>query len=411
MRVAYLTGRYPAVSHTFILREVQALRRRGVSVETLSIWRTADEDLLSDADRSERDATYSVLPVKPLRFLRAHRRALADSPRGYLSTFMESLRLSPPGLRAKLWHAFYFAEAMVLWERCRDLGIEHLHAHFTGNASMAALLIAQLERRRRPLSWSMTVHGPIEFYAVDTSRLEAKVKRADLVMCISDFARSQVMANVDSDQWKKTRIVHCGIEPGSFSPPRSRDRDGASLRVLTVGRLVPFKAQAVLLEALGELTRRGVKLSATVVGEGPTRPTLEATAEELGIAESVTFAGAVGQHEIHRYYSEADVFCLPSFAEGLPVVLMEAMAMNLPVVATRIMGVAELVEDGVTGFLVPPGRSELLADAIERMAGDQGLRERMGQAGRDRVLADFDVDGAAERLERLFAETVAARAS
>lgn len=403
MRLAYVTGRYPAVSHSFILREIQALRRLGVEVETLSIWRTADEDLYSKADVVERDATYSVLPLRPLRFLAAHLSALFSRPRDYGATLLESLRLSPPGARGKLWHVFYFAEAIVLWRRCRRLRIRHVHAHFTGNAAMAALLIAHLERRRG-WSWSMTVHGPVEFYDVTLSRLAAKVERARLVFCISDFARSQVMAQVGSEQWEKIRPTRCGIDPGVFSHPHRSSREPGPVRILTVGRLFQLKGHAVALDAVAKLKSRGVDVEATFVGDGPTRPSLERLAGELEIDDRVTFAGAVGQDEIGRYYAAADAFCLASFAEGLPVVLMEAMAMRLPVVATRIMGVAELVEHGATGLLVPPARPDLLADALEVVAGDRALRERMGEAGRAKVVAEFDIDEAARQLKLDFEE-------
>lgn len=406
MRLAYVAGSYPAVSHTFILREVQALRRLGVSVETLSIRRTPDEDLLSEVDVAERDATYAVLPVRPLELLRAHLSALLGRPGDYLSTLLESLRLSPPGLRGKLWHVFYFAEAIVLWRRCHQIGVRHLHAHFTGNGAMAALLVVHFERARRAWSWSMTVHGPVEFYDVEKSRLAAKVERAQLVCCISDFARSQVMAKVAHEQWGKIRMVRCGIDPEVFAPPSADRSEHGRLRVLSVGRLIQLKGQAVLLEAVAELARRGVDVEATFVGDGPMRGALERLAGQRGLREQVTFAGSIGQDVIRDYYAEADLFCLSSFAEGLPVVLMEAMAMRLPVVATRIMGIPELVEDGVTGLLVPPARADLLAVAIERVASDPELRRRMGAAGRRRVATEFDVHESATRLKRIFAETV-----
>jgi glycosyltransferase involved in cell wall biosynthesis len=180
-------------------------------------------------------------------------------------------------------------------------------------------------------------------------------------------------------------------------------RNGAQeLGLLTVGRVVPVKGYPVLIEAVGELTRRGVAVRATIVGDGPEREELERLAARLGVRNRIDFVGAVGQDDIRRYYASADIFCLPSFAEGLPVVAMEAMAMGLPVVSTRIMGIPEVVEHGETGLLVPPARADLLADAIEQLAKDPRLRAAMGSAGREKVEAEFDSERTAAQLRAVY---------
>lgn len=241
------------------------------------------------------------------------------------------------------------------------------------------------------------MHGPTEFDDVTRYALAEKVRRARFVAVISDYARSQLMKLVEPAHWRRLEVVHCGVDPAHFEPV---DRSGRSapLRVLTVGRLVPDKGQAVLLEAVALLGARGVDVELTLVGDGPERESLQAAA-----GRSVRFAGAVGQDLVRAHYTAADVFALPSFAEGVPVVLMEAMATGLPVVSTRIAGIAELVDHGVGGLLVAPGRAEPVAEALERLAADPLLRARLGRAGRERVVARYDIADAVERLAELFA--------
>jgi glycosyltransferase involved in cell wall biosynthesis len=403
--IAYLSGRYPAVSHTFIMREVEALRRLGLRVETLAIHRARIEDLLSDADREAFDTTFAVLPTRPGRLVGAHLEAFRARPGRYLKTLVLALRLSPPGLRGRLWQLFYFAEAMVIWRHCRDVGVRHVHAQFADTATESALLVSHFEsgdgRDRQGWSWSLAVHGPVEFYDVTVNRLGEKLRRARFALAISDFGRSQLMALVEEEHWHKIQVVRCGVDPAAFGH-RGRVDSGPGVRIVCVGRLVHHKGQAVLLEAVAELARRGRPVTLTVVGDGPKRSSLEQLAQRLGIADSVTFTGSVAQDRIRDLYATGDIFCLPSFAEGLPVVLMEAMAVGLPVVTSRIMGIPELVEDGVSGLLVPPGRPDELAGALEQLIRDPDRRHRMGAAGRDRVVAEFDVSRSAAKLGEIF---------
>jgi len=404
VKVAYLCNRYPAISNTFILREVRALRRLGVEVHTLTVRRPAREHLLAAADREEDARTWAVLPAGPGRLLAAHRAALAHDPRRYLATLRLAWRLSAPGARAHLWQLFYFAEAALVWAECRRRGVRHLHAHFTDVASDDALLAAHLGG----WSWSFTVHGPVELANVARHRLAEKAARADAVVCVSDFCRSQLMTLVAEERWSRLRLVRCGVDPGAFAPNGGPPPGRRELELLCVGRLVAVKGHVVLLDALAELRARGVPLRATLVGDGPERAALTAHAVRLGLGHAVAFAGAVGQDAIRAHYARADVVCMPSFAEGLPVVLMEAMAMAIPVVATWIAGVPELVRDGHSGLLVAPGRPDELAGAIERLARDPELRRRLGRAGRERVLEEFDVGRSVRVLRRVLAEAGAA---
>jgi glycosyltransferase involved in cell wall biosynthesis len=407
MRLAYLTGRYPAISHTFILQEVRALRARGVEVETFSIWKTDASGLLAAADREEAARTFSVLPLRPLILLRAHAAALRRSPGGYVGALRLALSLGVPGVRGRLLGLSWFVEAITFWRAMAGRGITHVHAHLNGSAPTVALLIAHFSRAAgRPLSWSMTVHGPAEFYDVARERLSRKVREAAFVVAISDFARSQLLGLVDAEHHGKIHVVHCGIDLGVFdadpAPDATAEDHERPLHVLSVSRLTRVKGHSVLLEAIAQLVEQGVLVRATIVGDGPTREALESLAADLGVDDRVLFAGAVGHDAIRAHYAAADVFCLTSFAEGVPVVLMEAMAMRIPVVASRVMGVGELVEDGKSGILVRPARADLVADALRRLQESTELRRRMGAAGRDAVRREFDVHESARQLAQLF---------
>jgi colanic acid/amylovoran biosynthesis glycosyltransferase len=398
-------SRYPAVSHAFILREVRALRARGLDVHTFTIRRPRDEELLSAADREEHARTFAVLPAQPLALAAAHLRALALHPVRYVTTLASAVRLAPPGPRQRLWRAFYFAEGILVWSECRRRGVRHLHAHFANVGSEVALLAARFGGPG--WSWSFTMHGSTELFDEAPHRLPVKISGARFVVCNSDFTRAQLMKLVGREQWTKLHVVRCGLDSRAFAAPRASD-DGGRFRVLTVARLVPGKGHALLLEALEALRERGLDVGATFVGEGPERAGLEWLSRDLGLTDRVHFAGAVGQDELPRWYAAADAFCLPTLAEGLGVVLMEAMAAGLPVVSTRVMGVPEVVEDGDSGFLVSPGRSDGLADALEQLAASPELRVSMGRRGRLRVEQFFDLDEAAARLADLLEGTVSA---
>jgi glycosyltransferase involved in cell wall biosynthesis len=400
-KIAYICNRYPAVSNTFILQEVAALRELGVPVETISVRRPRSGDLLARADHEEHARTTYLIPPRAGELLSAHLAAVCSRPRCYLKTLLLACRLSPEGVRARLWQLLYFAEAVMVWQHCRRRGVQHLHAHFAYVASDDALLAAHLGG----WSWSFSMHGPPEFYDVRGTRLAAKVKRADAVICISDFCRSQLMSLVDETHWAKLHVVRCGISTTRYARHAAwNGRRGAAVNVLTVARLASVKGHAVLLDALAALTARGVDVELTWIGDGPERAALERRAKQLRVAHRVRMLGAVGQDDIRAEYERADVFCLPSFAEGLPVVLLEAMAMELPVVATQVMAVPELVEHGVSGLLVAPARPDLLADALELLIDAPDERASMGATGRAKVLADHDAARSGSALRNVYRE-------
>jgi glycosyltransferase involved in cell wall biosynthesis len=412
LKLAYLCSKYPAVSHTFVLREVNALRKLGADIETFSIRRAEPHELLADADRQAFASTYAILPARWFTLLRAHFRLLTVSPRAYLCGLMLAMRMAPAGLRGHLWQVFYFVESVILWSQCDRRDLRHIHVHLGNVAADVALLAAHIGSvadPQQPWSWSLTIHGPFEFFDVSHFRVAEKLKRARFVVCISDYARSQLMALSDREMWDKLQVIHVGIPIEQFTRTADANPSPEAFTILFIGRLVAVKGQAILLEAAALLRDRGHSVNVVIAGDGPLRSTLERLAERLELAAQVSFLGAVGQDEIKAVYAGASVFCLPSFAEGVPGVLMEAMAMELPVVSTRITGVPELVDDGRTGLLVAPGRTDQLADALERLLVDPALRRKMGSMAREKVVREFNTQTSAEQVYELFASYLEGR--
>jgi colanic acid/amylovoran biosynthesis glycosyltransferase len=406
VRIAYLLDQYPAISHTFILREVAGLRERGVDVHTFSIHRSDPAHLLAQDDLSEYEGTHALRPISAVALGTRHASGLKADPVAYLRVLVAALRLGRWAPRRSLWQLFYFLEAVPLWLEMRRRGLRHVHAHFTSPAADVALLISSLGGgRSNGWTWSFSAHGS-DILETDQQLLAEKVRQAAQVVCVSDFGRSQILTLVEEEHWSKVVVVHCGMDARASAPRASIERGGAELKLLSVGRMVRLKGQGVLLEALARLRDLGVPATLTIVGDGPLRGELEEIIERLDLADRVRLVGYVGQDDLGGYYDAADIFCLPSFREGVPVVLMEAMTKGLPVIASGIMGIPELVESEHDGLLVPPGRADLLAQAIARLSGDAEERRRLGEHGRLKVLAEFDVARSAKLLDEAFSAII-----
>lgn len=396
-RVAYLTSWYPTVSHTFILREVAALRRLGIEVLPASIRQSPPEQHPGEAEKAEALRCFNVLPAvkRPGTLIAAVGFALAR-PLRLTRTASLAWKMRRVGLRGIVWQMAYLIEAIILAHWLTRNNVDRLHTHFTGGVATAGMLACKLAS---DIPWSLTVHGPADFNDPSGWRLGLKVKHADFVACISHFARSQIMIHADPADWAKLRIVHCGIDPSLYE--RVANLPSKTVELLFVGRLVPLKGLRILLEAMAQV-KTPVRL--TIVGDGPDRAALETAAAPLGA--QVRFTGYLSQTQVADTLAASHIVVLPSFAEGVPVMLMEAMVSGLPVIAARIAGTGELVEEDVSGRLVPPGDPEALAQAIDTLAADPDLRQRMGTQGRAHVLAEFDGRAEAGRLAALFAGTL-----
>lgn len=393
-RIAYLTGEYPAVSHTFILREVLALRALGHDVRTCSIRRTGPEHHRGPDEKAAAETTFYVLDAakNPAQLLSALGWALAR-PGRFWQTIRLALKTRPAGIKATVWQIFYLLEAMVLARHCTRGGVTAIHNHFAMASSSVAMLASCLSG----IPYSFTLHGPADFLDTGRWHLGEKIAQARFVACISHFCKSQGMLFSDARHWPRLHIVHCGVEPDRYAPT---DRP-AGHEVLFIGRLAAAKGVPVLLEAFAKARARCPEARLTLVGDGPARRALEARSRELGLSDAVRFTGYLSQDEVAAELARCDLFALPSFAEGVPVVLMEAMASARPVLTTRIAGIPELVEDGVSGRIVAPGDADLFAEAMVDILDSPERAAEMGRAGRQKVMAEFDVRQEAEKLGRL----------
>ncbi len=403
-RIAYITGVYPRATDTFIQREIAALRAVGIDVETMSVRRPDSSHIVGAEQKSESQRTHYLLPPSWWGVLISHLFYLTRAPWGYLRTLRLALSVRPPGIASLFYHLFYFAEAGLVARQMKRCGAVHLHNHGADASCTVAMLAAELGG----FSFSFTIHGPGIFFEPERWRIGVKASRALFVSCISHFCRSQVMLFAPVESWPRLHIVHCGVEPARY---RLVEHRGQGRRLLFVGRLASVKGIRVLFEAVARLRRSRPEVQLDVVGDGPERQELESTAKELGIAEETTFHGYRSQSEVRDFLASTDVFVLPSFAEGVPVVLMEALASGVPVIATRVGGNAELVEDEVNGFLVAPGDVDALVRQMDKLLSDTDLRQSFGEVGRARVEREFDTAREGQRLAELFESYLSGRAA
>lgn len=396
MRVGYLVSQYPAPSHTFIRREVAALRRLSVEVETFSI---RPGQCLSDEDRAEAASTFTVLPGSALALAWPVVVALARRPGRWLASLRAALRHSPAGGRARLRALIHFAEGLRLALEAERRGVSHLHCHFANPASVAGLAAS----RWLGVGFSVTLHGLSDFAGPTTPQLGGKVADAEFVASATEWGRGRLLELGVTTRPGQVHVIRCGVEVARLPPPaRRQPTAGEPLVVLAVGRLAPEKGHVGLVTAFAELRRTGVDARLVLVGGGPEEGAIRAAVATHGLEGSVELRGPLPEPLVLEAMARAHVFALSSLMEGLPVVLMEALALELPVVAPALTGIPELVVHGETGLLYPVGEWAALADGLARLAGDPALRGRLGVAGRARVVRDFDADRAAVPLARLF---------
>ncbi|MEQ9000880.1 MAG: glycosyltransferase family 4 protein [Coleofasciculus sp. B1-GNL1-01] len=396
MRIAYLTGMYPRATDTFIQREVAGLRQKGLEVYTFSVRRPGDEHIVGLEQKTEREQTFYILPPNPITLVLSHLILLFTSPGRYWKALALAWSTNQPGLRGTLYQLFYFAEAGILAQQIGTQQIQHLHNHIADSCCTVAMLAAELGG----FPFSFTMHGPYIFFEPYRWRIDEKIKRSLFVICISHFCRSQGMLFAPTDTWNRLHIVHCGVDPALFNLV-SHNQPGKQL--LYVGRLAAAKGLPVLLESLAMLKSSHPEIILTVVGDGEDRAELEQMTARLELNNNVKFVGYKSQAEVREYMQETDVFVLPSFAEGVPVSLMEAMAAGVPVVTTQIAGVSELVENGVSGYIVPAGDSTTLADRIKTLLTEPQLRSQFGTAGREKIEKEFNLNHEVARFYRVMA--------
>lgn len=398
-RLAYLLSQYPAVSHTFLRDEINGLRQLGFTIETASI--NAASAAHTGEDGAAVSSTFYVKPTPATRALGLAFRTLFSQP----GVFFRGLRAAFTGTGLDAWRilyaGFYFLEGLLVADWLRQRNLRHLHIHFGGPVATVGRIAARAAR----VPYSLTIHGPDEFFNENKFLLRQKIEQAAFVLCISDFCRAQLMRIAAPRHWSRLHVARLGVNTDLFAARTPRSL-AVPVQILCVGRLVPAKGQRVLLDACRLLAERGHPLHITFVGTGPGADGLKTHAAVLGLGASVHFTGALTHAETRARLAEADVFVLPSFAEGIPVSIMEAMAIQLACVSTWTAGIPELITDNVDGLLVPPGSAHALADALELLFADPQLRARLGLAARQRVLAYYSQKDSLPRTAALFSEHI-----
>lgn len=395
-KLAYLVSQYPKVSHSFIRREIQALERRGWQISRLSI-RGWDETLVDPDDLAERNKTTFVLRHGAPALAMALLRQFARAPGRFLAALRLALRMMRGSDRPFVWHLIYLAEACWIAPRLAAQGIAHIHAHFGTNPAEVAMLAAALSGAQ----YSVTIHGPEEFDRARAIHLDEKIRRAAFVVAISSFCRSQLYRLVEQRHWRKINVVHCGIDSAFSVLDRVEPMEVPQL--VCVGRLCEQKGQLLLVEAAASLAREGRKFQLILVGDGDDRGAIEALIAENNLQEHVHITGWASAERVRDEILAARALVLPSFAEGLPIVLIEAMILGRPVLSTYVAGIPELVIDGESGWLFPAGSEyELIAAMRACLDTPADVLRSMGMAARARALERHGIDGPADSLAALF---------
>ncbi|WP_236236288.1 glycosyltransferase family 4 protein [Pseudomonas faucium] len=396
MRIAYFINQYPKVSHSFIRREILALERQGVVIQRIAL-RGWDGELQDTEDLAERDKTQYVLQAGLKGLLKPLWQVLRAEPRRFAAALRLSLRLGLRGDRPLPYHLVYLAEACCVVQWLQAFGTEHVHAHFGTNSAEVVMLANALGGP----PYSFTVHGPEEFDKPQFLHMGEKVRRSAFVAAVSSYGRSQLYRWVAHEHWAKVKVVHCGLEPAfhQVAPVPAP----AAPRLVCVGRLCEQKGQLLLLQAAQQLAGQGIDFELVLAGDGEMRAQIETLIARYGLQAQVRITGWISSAQVRDEILAARALVLPSFAEGLPVVIMEAMALRRPVLTTFVAGIPELVRPGENGWLFPAGAVDELAGAMaDCLAQPAEVLQRMGEAARQRVLERHDIDREAAKLAHHF---------
>lgn len=395
MKVAYLVNQYPHVSHSFIRREILALEGHGITVERFSV-RQSKADLVDPADQTEQTKTNVILAAGAVGLALALLRSALTRPGRFCTALAAAVRLGRRSERGVLRHFIYLAEACVLLDRLRTCRAQHVHAHFGTNSATVVLLTRLLGGP----TYSFTVHGPEEFDRPENLSLREKIEHAAFVVAISAFGRSQLFRWCSYPHWEKIQVVRCGVDAAFLAGGAQAVPNNTQL--VCVGRLAEQKGQLLLLDAAALLLQKQIPFQLVLAGNGEMRSIIEDRIKDLRLGGKVRITGWLSNAAVKQEMLGSRLFVLPSFAEGLPVVLMEALALGRPVITTYVAGIPELV-DAEVGWLVPAGSVDRLANALEQaLATPIDRLNAMGKTGAARVAEQHDIQREAGKLAELF---------
>lgn len=400
MKVAYFINQYPGISHSFIRREIQALERHGVKVCRYAI-RPSKDEVIAHEDMEESKKTRHIVRQGKITLLATMTKTLLSSPVRVMGAFITALKMGRCSEAGLFRHVLYFGEALVLADWLRRDATAHVHAHFGTNAATIAMLAAPIAGA----SYSFTVHGPEEFEKPGLISLPEKVADAAFTAAISKFGASQLKKLSVPAIWSRINIIRCGIERAFYADAERVDR--AKSDFVCVGRLCAEKGQIDLVEAVARVAKTRPDIKVTLIGDGPMRADIENRIAALGVEKNVLLAGWKTPDEVREAILASRAFILPSYAEGLPVSIMEALVLQRPVISTYIAGIPELVGHGECGWLTAAGDVDAIADALlAALAASNEELARMGEEGRRRVQEMHDIDKEAAKLAACFSKTL-----
>jgi colanic acid/amylovoran biosynthesis glycosyltransferase len=398
LNVAYIMSRFPKLSETFVLYEMLALQQQGIGIEVFPLINEHAKVVHQEAQPFVERAHY--LPIVSLSILKAQLHFLWNKPAAYLGLWLEVLRGTFGSINYMVGGLGIIPKAVRFAYEMAELEVTHVHAHFANHPTVAALVVHRL----LDISFSFTAHAH-DLY-VDQHMLAQKVRAAAFVITISEYNKALIVKHCGEDVRQKILVVHCGVDTRLFQQ-RQRMPGNRPFTIVCVGSLEEKKGQTYLVEACRILRERGLTFVCHLIGDGQTRPMLEEQIRRDQLADVVRLEGGRPRDEVLHILNQADVVALPSIRtksgkmEGIPVALMEPLACEVPVISTRISGIPELVEDGVTGLLVPPEDPVALANALQRLANDPELGRQLGRNGREKVLREFDLHVSAAKLAQL----------
>lgn len=400
MKIAYLMNTYPLTSTTFIRREIESLEAIGLEIQRYGVRKWSDK-LVDPLDIAEQSRTQYLLSGNTVNLLISFFIVLFSNPVGFLKGFKLWIQVCRNSIHISVKHFAYLLQATYFYRLCKQNNLRHVHTHFSTNATTVAMLAKQMGGA----SYSFTAHGPDEFVDPSALSMHLKVQHAAFVVAISNYCRVQLVRFSSYEFWDKIIISHCGLHVDDFTP--NYEFDAANQALVCVGRICPQKAQLLFPPALAQLKTEFPNMKLHFVGDGESRAALEAAIDQYNVRDMVVLHGWKANTEVRAMLTQSRALLLPSFAEGLPVVIMESFALGRPVISTYIAGIPELVDE-TCGWMIPAGSIDHIAAAMRAaLQASPSTLTKMGKEGRKRVEAEHNLKTIAPVLYQQFAKLVA----
>lgn len=398
LRLVYVIGTYPLLTMTFVDREIKMLRQWGVDLQILAVRRQdASIPLSTDQQEILQKGIIYLLPVSWLSFFISQFFFALLRPNRYFKTLMYLLTRPHPRrgesryLTPRFMTFLHFIEGVYAAYMLRAGSFEELHAHTADRAATVALVVSRLLDK----PYSLSIHAGHDIF-VNPILLGEKIVGARHVATCTAYNKSYLESFIGQDLSYKVSHIRHGLDLGKYQPQPSSSN--GRLRILSVGRLSEKKGFVYLIKACRTLKDQGYDFTCHIIGEGPQRPQLEDLIRQLSMEDTVILRGVLSHEDVIKNYQQATMFVLPCVRskdgdmDGIPNVLAEAMAMQVPVVSTNISAVPELIDDQINGLLTSPGDDEALAVAMARLFDDSALRKNLAQNGRQSIIDTFDVN-------------------